>query len=140
MAAVAARIKVAKKQAILQTERDTRECARDFAGHESLAAHGRLVVEKDAVARVHPVGLAVVDGDPVRVELGYAIGRARMEGRRLGLLCFRDQPEHLGGRRLIEAGLVRELRMRIASSSRNVPIASEFAVCSGSSNETATWL
>ena len=37
----------------------------------------RFVIEQDAVAGIHAVGLAVVDGDPVGIELGDSVGRAR---------------------------------------------------------------
>jgi len=62
-----------------------RQAARDLAGDEGLAAHGRLMVEENSVAGVDAVGLAVVDDDPVAVELGDAVGRARVERGGLAL-------------------------------------------------------
>ena len=77
--------------------------AGDLAGHEGLAAAGRLVVEQDAVDREHAVGLAVVPGDPVAVDLRGAVGRARVE-RRVLVLRGRRGAEHLRGGRLVELG------------------------------------
>ena len=57
----------------------------DLAGDELEAAPGRLVVEQDAERGVQVVALAVVDRDPVAVDLGHAVGRAGVERRRLGL-------------------------------------------------------
>ena len=65
---------------------------------------GRLVVEEDAVAGEHAVGLAVVHRDPVGVHLGHGVGAARVERRRLGLRDFLHLAEHLGGGGLVEAG------------------------------------
>ena len=85
MAPVAPGIEVAEVQPLLQPERDRRDRARDLAGDEGLAAQRALVVEQDAVRGVIAVGLAVVDRDPVRVELGDRIGAARVERRGLAL-------------------------------------------------------
>ena len=68
---------------LLEADLDAGEAAGDLAGDEGLAAQGRLVVEEDAVAGVDAVGLAVVDGDPVGVELGDGVGGARVERRGL---------------------------------------------------------
>ena len=43
---------------------------------------GALVVEQDAATAEHVVALAVVDRDPVAVDLGHAVGAARVERRR----------------------------------------------------------
>src|SRR5438270_808043 len=65
--------------------------------HDALPiSPGRLVVEQDAADGVQAVGLAVVDGDPVAVDLGDTIGRARVEGRRLALRSLLRLAEHLG--------------------------------------------
>ena len=88
MAPVAQRAQVAEVQAVLQAERDARQRARDLARDEGLAAQRALVVEQDAVAGVHAVGLAVVHRDPVGVELGHRVGAARIERR--GLLLRRS--------------------------------------------------
>ena len=62
------------------------------------------MVEQDAVDREHAVGLAVVPGHPVGVDLGGAVRRARVE-RRLLVLRRRRRAEHLRARRLVEAAL-----------------------------------
>ena len=66
------------------------------------------MVEQDAVAGEKTVGLPVVDRYPVRIELGDAVRRARIEGRPLGLRRFVREPEELGGRSLVEPRLVLE--------------------------------
>ncbi len=76
----------------------------DLAGHEVLAAARRLVVEQDPGDREQPVGLAVVHRHPVRLQLGGAVRRARVE---LGVLVLRGRrrTEHLRGRGLVEAAV-----------------------------------
>ena len=54
--------------------------------------------------REQVVGLAVVDRHPVRVELGRAVRRPRVEGGGL-VLRRRRRAEHLRGRGLVEAGV-----------------------------------
>ena len=83
---------------------DRRQRPGDLARDEGLAAALRLVVEEDAVGGVHPVGLAVVDRDPERGDLGHGVGAAGVEGRRLGLRR-RRRAEHLARRGLVEARL-----------------------------------
>ena len=108
VAPVAPRVEVAEVQAILHSELDAGEAARDLARDEDLAADRRFVVEEDAVAGIEAVGLAVVDRDPVRVELRHAVGRARIEGSRFALRRLPRQAEELGGRRLVEPGSLAE--------------------------------
>ena len=103
---VPARIQVAEVEAVLQAELDPRQRPRNLARHESLAPDRGLVVEEDAVAGVHAVGLAVVHRDPVGVELRRAVGRARVEGRGFLLRRFHHPPKKLGGGRLVEARLL----------------------------------
>ena len=63
------------------------------------------MVKQDAVAGVQAVGFAVVDGDPVAVDLGGAVGTARVEGSGFPLGDFPDLAEHFAGGGLIKAGL-----------------------------------
>ena len=77
--------------------------------------------------------------DPVGVKLGGGVGRAWVERRCFALRGFLLFAEQLRRGGLTEAGLLFQPEERIASSSRKVPRASELAVCSGSSNDTATW-
>src|SRR6266436_4159931 len=57
----------------------------DLAADEGLAPRRALMVEQDPVRGVDAIGLAVIDRDPIAVELGRRIGAARHEGRRLAL-------------------------------------------------------
>ena len=63
------------------------------------------MVEEDAVAGVDAVGLPVVDGDPIGVELRDAVRGAGIEGGGFLLRCLLDEAVELGGRCLVEAGL-----------------------------------
>jgi len=53
-----------------------------MARHEGLTAQRRLVVEENPATREQPVSLAIVDRDPVGVQLRDPVGRARVEARR----------------------------------------------------------
>ena len=103
MAPVSAGVQVAQVQAALQPLGDVGQAAGDLAGDKGLAPARRLVVEEDAVAGVHVVGLAVVDGDPVGVELCHRVGAARIKRRGLALRCLPHQAVEFRGRGLVEA-------------------------------------
>ena len=60
------------------------------------------MVEEDAVDGVETVGLAIVAGHPVAIDLGRAVGRSRVE-RRVLRLRGRRGTEHLRRARLVEA-------------------------------------
>src|SRR5690348_6874739 len=66
------------------------------------------MIEQNPVAAEHAVGLAVIHGDPVRVELGDTVRRTRMEWRRLALRRFAYEPIQLRGRRLIKTTAIAE--------------------------------
>lgn len=106
MTPVALGIEVAQVQAVLQAKLDARQGAGDLAGHERLAADRGFVIEQDAVAGVHAVGLAVVDCDPVGIQFGHGVGATRIEGRGLFLWLFLHQTEELGGAGLVETGFL----------------------------------
>ena len=106
MSPVAQGIHVAEIQAVLQAEFDARQRAGDLAGDEGFAAYRRFVVEQDAVAGIDAIGLAVIDGDPVGIELGHRIGAARIERRGFLLRSFLHQTEQFGGGSLVEAGFL----------------------------------
>jgi hypothetical protein len=108
VAPVAFGVEVAEVELLLQAVPDARRGAGDLARHEGLAAHGRLVVEEDAVAGEQAVGLAVVYRDPVGVELGHRVGTARIEGRGLLLRGLAHLAEELGGGGLVDARLLLE--------------------------------
>ena len=105
---VALGIHVAQIEAVLQAELDAGEGPGDLAGDEGFAANRALVVEEDAVAGVHAVGLAVVHSDPVGVELGNGVGTARVEGGGFLLRGFLHQAVEFGGAGLVEAGFLLE--------------------------------
>lgn len=105
---VPGRREVAEEDLGLQADLDAADGARDLARDEVLAAARGLVVEEHAVAGEDAVGLAVVDGVPVRGDLGGGVGGARVEGRVLALRRRRGA-EHLRGARLVVAdGLARQ--------------------------------
>lgn len=100
---VALRIHVAELQHILFAHLDPDHAVGNLARHELTATQGRFMVEQDAAASKDTVRLAIIDGHPVRVELGDTIGTARIERRRLDLGKLLHLAEHLGGACLIEA-------------------------------------
>ncbi len=69
----------------MQANRDGCDRTRDLARDERLAAQWALVIEQDTVRGVIAVSLAIVDGDPVGIELRGPIGAARIKGRGLAL-------------------------------------------------------
>src|SRR4029079_5228988 len=70
--------------------------------YELDAAQRRLVIEQDPRGRMHAEALAVVDGDPVRIQLRNAIRAAWIERRLLALPRCLRLTEHLARRRLVE--------------------------------------
>ena len=88
-----------------ETELDAGDAVGDLAGDELDAAEGAFVVEEDAGACVETEAFAIVDGHPVGVELGDAVGAAGVEGGALALPGLLDEAEHLGGAGLVDAGL-----------------------------------
>src|SRR6516164_3809752 len=72
-------IEIAEEQLLLQPTLDRCDHARDLTGDERFASDWTLVVEENAVRGMHAVGLAVVDRDPVRVELRGGVRRAWIE-------------------------------------------------------------
>ena len=61
------------------------------------------MVEQDAVAGEQFVGLAVVDGLPVRLDLCAGVGASRIERRVFGLRNLGDLAVHLAAGRLVES-------------------------------------
>jgi hypothetical protein len=106
VAPIAFRVEVPQIQSLLCAEVDAGDGAGDLAGDEGFAAQGRFMVEQNAVAGVHSVGFAVVDGDPVAVDLGRAVGAARVEGGGFLLRNFPDLTEHFTGGGLVETGFL----------------------------------
>src|SRR5919106_1658996 len=100
---VALGLEVPEAQLVGEPELDAGGAVGDLAGHELEAAPRPFVVEQDAAGGVEVVRLAVVDRDPVAVDLGNPVGRAGVEGCRLPLGRLHHLAEHLAGRRLVEA-------------------------------------
>jgi hypothetical protein len=73
VAPVALSIKVAKIDAILPTKMDVCDGTRNFACDKGAAASRRLVIEEDAIACVHVVGLTIVDNNPEPIKLGDSV-------------------------------------------------------------------
>ena len=103
VAPVALRVEVAQPQLVGEAQLDARDAVRDLARHELEATARPLVVEEDPGDREEAVRLAVVDGDEVAVDLRHAVGRARVERRRLRLRNLAHLPEHLRRGGLVEA-------------------------------------
>src|SRR5260370_24561748 len=61
------------------------------------------MVEENSGAGEQVVALAVVDGDEVAVDLGHAVGTARVKRRLLALRRFLNLAEHLAAAGLIKA-------------------------------------
>mmetsp|Transcript_139531 Transcript_139531/g.339000 ORF Transcript_139531/g.339000 Transcript_139531/m.339000 type:complete len:359 (+) Transcript_139531:274-1350(+) len=85
VAPIALRVHVSEVEALLLPGFDVRRRHRDLPRHERLSASRGLVVEQDAVAREHAVGLAVVNHRPVRHQLRDRVRRPRVKRRRLAL-------------------------------------------------------
>ena len=64
-----------------------------------------LVVEQNPIAAEHPVGLSVVDHDPIGVELRHRVGRARVERSCLPLRDLLHLAVELRGGGLVESDL-----------------------------------
>lgn len=103
MPPVSLRVQVAQIQATLLPKADVCHSPCDFPCNECPSSPRAFVVEQYAVASVHPVRLTVVDCDPVGIELGYSIRRARIEGRSFRLRRFNNLSIELGRRGLVEA-------------------------------------
>jgi hypothetical protein len=103
VAPVALGIEIAEVEARLLSEADICDSASDFARHERAPTARALVVEKDAVASIHIVGLAIILRNPEGVQFSDAVGAAGVERRVLVLRDRLDETVKLGSRRLIES-------------------------------------
>src|SRR6266478_5395817 len=97
------RIQIAQMQGILETGANPRQRTGYLARHESLPSQRRFMVEKDTVARIQAVSFAIVHADPMSVELGDAVRRARIKWGGLALWSLLGFAEHLGRRGLVKA-------------------------------------
>ena len=94
---VAPRVDVTQREPGLQTKFDPPHGAADLASDEPLTAMRRLVVKQDPTDGEHPVGLAVVDRLPVRIDLGTRVRAAWMEGSCFPLRSLDDLTKHFTG-------------------------------------------
>lgn len=99
---IALGFEIAEEELFVESSLNTGNSAGDFPGHERLAAAGRLVVEKDAVASEESVGFPVIDRHPVGENLGRRISAAGVKGRAFSLGHFLGFAEHLRARGLVE--------------------------------------
>ena len=108
VAPVAEGIEVAEVEFVLQALGDAGGGEGDLAGDEGLATALALVVEEDAVAAEHAVGVAVLLDDPEAVLLGDGIGAEGVEGGVLVLRHFLDLAVELGGGGLVDLAAIGE--------------------------------
>ena len=66
------------------------------------------MVKEHAIAGVHAITLAVINGDPVAVQLGDGVGTTGVEGRGFLLGNLLNQAVQLAGAGLINLGFLRE--------------------------------
>mmetsp|Transcript_33862 Transcript_33862/g.106059 ORF Transcript_33862/g.106059 Transcript_33862/m.106059 type:complete len:379 (+) Transcript_33862:154-1290(+) len=102
------RVEIPQDEPVPAACHDVGHVGGDLLRHKGASAPRRLVVEEDAVAGVHVVGLAVVFDDPEAVELRDRVGRARVEGRGLPLGDLLHQAVELRGGCLVETGCLLE--------------------------------
>jgi len=111
VAPVAQRVEVAKVEFVLQALGDAGGGEGDLARDEGLATALALVVEEDAVAAEHAVGVAVLLDDPEAVLLGDGIGAEGVEGGVLVLRHFLDLAVELGGGGLVDLAAIGEAHL-----------------------------
>src|SRR6476659_5799490 len=70
MAPVTSGVEVTDVELLIGSEVDGGDRTCHLARDESLAADRAFVIEQYSIRGVQSVGLAVIDGDPVRIELG----------------------------------------------------------------------
>src|SRR5215475_13442196 len=102
---IALGIEVAQVEFILQSSPNMGNRTGYFAGYESFPSTWRLMIKKDAIAGEDPITLSVVHGNPIGINLGSAVGAARVERRRLPLWHFFRHSVHLRATRLVKLGL-----------------------------------
>ena len=106
-------VEVSESQFRLKPEFDPGDTVGDLARDELQPPSRALVVEENTGHRVHAEALAIVDGDPVAVDLRHAVRTSRIERRRLPLRRLDHLPEHLARAGLIESGIRRSLLRRL---------------------------
>lgn len=102
MTPITLRVQVTKIQTALLAQVDIRDSSADLACDECPATPRALVVEQDAVARIHPVRFTVVDRDPVGIQFGDAVRTTWVERCGLALGRLDDLAVQFRGRGLVE--------------------------------------
>ena len=127
---VAQRTQVAEIELVLLALCDTCGGKGYLTGDECFAASLALMVEENAGACIHIVGLAVFLDYPEAVEFSHGIGRIGMEGGILVLRYFLYLSIEFRGRCLIEAAGVAETaeadRLQTAQNAGGVDVGCEF--------------
>ena len=102
-APVALGVQVAQLQRVKLAQADFGDAVGDFAGDEFAPAQRAFVVEQDTAGGKDAVAFAVIDGHPVRIQLGDAVGAARVERGGFRLRHRLHQAEHFRCGGLVEA-------------------------------------
>ena len=92
---VALSFQVAKRQGFLESSLDPSHRVSDLAGDKFESTAWRLVVEQNAGRSVEVVTFAVVDRNPVAINLGHAVRASWVERRGFFLWDFDHFAEHL---------------------------------------------
>src|SRR5271154_5040373 len=103
---IAFRVQVSQVQAVLLGKCNGGDRTGYLARYKGFSPTRTFVVEENPIRGVKAVGLTIVDGDPVGVELRYGVRTARVEGRGLVL---GDRPHlaiQFARRGLVESGFV----------------------------------
>ncbi len=106
MTPVALGLEIAEIERLFERGLDSGDSAGDLAGDKSLAADRALMVEQDSVRGVDAIGLTVIHRDPVAVEFGDTVRRARIERRGLLLRDLLHKAVELRGRGLVKTRLL----------------------------------
>jgi hypothetical protein len=64
------------------------------------------MIEQDPITRIHPIRLAIIHHDPIRIKLRATIGTAWVEWRRFALWCFHDFAIQFGCGGLVEPDML----------------------------------
>ena len=106
MTPVAQCVDIAHVQAVFQALADVGQATGDFAGNKGLAAARAFVVKQNSVAGIDAVGLAVIDRDPIGIQLGHRIRAAGVKRRSLSLRGFLHQAIQFAGTGLVKPGFL----------------------------------
>jgi len=98
------------------------------------------VVNEAAIGRIKPVGLTIIDGAPVSVELGEPVGRPRTKGRGLSLGRLPHHAVHLGSAGLVEVDFRAKSQDAYRLENTHDPERIGVRCVLGVSKDTATWL